>query len=214
MSAHEPDAFFSADIQEGKRVRVVEWHRVALTLFVCGLLAWACQPLLDEVRFHFSKQPLQELGDITGKPAAELPLETYVRLSGVLGNKAATIDGVRWGSLRTGPIQIRQLLGTPLYVEFPQDAAHKKYQAFSRLSFEGRIVSFAPDSEIAIVRDFFKKRHGIEPPADARLLVVDERPGTLWPYIWACIGALALAILSVRNLIQSLRMRLVEEDPI
>jgi len=59
-----------------------------------------------------------------------------VRVHGVLGNKAATVPALRPGSLRFGPIQVRQVLGAPLFVEFDENK-HPAFGSFTSVTVEG-----------------------------------------------------------------------------
>lgn len=179
-------------------------HRVILTVAVVASLGWLCTPLLDEVRYHFSDVEIVDLGDAAGLASGRVPpLGAYVRVRGVLGNKAATLSGAfRPGSLRRGPVQVRQLLGSALFVEFDQDALADRYTPFTRITVEGRVASLGPESEIAAVRGYFKDRFGAELPKDARVIVVGERPGEMWRYPITFGVALLLACASLFFLVR------------
>jgi hypothetical protein len=208
------DDFMRAEIQEGRRVRTISPHRILLTATVVFALGWLATDWIDEVRFHFSDQELVELGAVDSNEGIALPaIGTYVRLQGVLGNKAATIQGLRPGSLRRGPVQIRQLLGSPIYVEFDQDALYAKYQPFTRIHVEGRIADFGPSSELRRVREYFSQNLRMELPADARVLIVGEQPHGLWRYVIALGVSMCLSLISVIALIRSARRRVVDDAP-
>jgi hypothetical protein len=184
------------------------WHRPVLTILVVGVLAWLCWPLTDELAYHFSGQQKLDLGDVSTRGATGvLPENRYVGVSGILGNKAATVKGRRQGALRFGPIQVRQMLGAPIWVEFDQDAKGDRFSAFTRVALEGRLVGFGPGTELEPVRAYFKKRHGVEVPAHARLLLLEEAPGGLWryPIFFAACGLVAL--FSVWSTVGALRAR-------
>lgn len=207
------EAFFEAEVQEGRRVRHVQPHRLILTAAVVFALGWLVWPTKDELAYHFSGAEIVDLGDVTAlDPAKELPLEVPVRVTGVLGNKAAVISGAfRPGSYRGGPVQIRQLLGAPIFVEFDQEALGDEYTAFTRVTVEGRLSDFGPDSELKAARAYFWERFGMAIPDDARVLVVGEMPGQLWRYPILLIVALLLAATSVTFAILGLRRRVVVE---
>jgi hypothetical protein len=206
------DAFVKAEIQEGRRVRTISPHRVLLTATVVFALGWLATDWIDEVRYHFSGQPLVELGAVDATEGVSLPaIGSYVRLQGVLGNKAASIQGLRPGSLRRGPVQVRQLMGSPIYVEFDEDALYGKYQPFTRIHVEGRVADFGPNSDLRRVREYFAQNLRMELPHDARVLIVGEKPGDLWQYVVALSVSLLLSIVSVVALIRSARRRVVDD---
>lgn len=208
------DVFFQADVQEGRRVRVVQPHRIFLTVAVCFALGWVVWPTRDELAYHFDGREVLVLGDVAGRDAAEpLPEERYVRATGVLGNRAASVSGAfRPGSYRRGPVQLRQLLGSHVFVEFDQNALHDDFRAFSRVTVEGRLVNFGPDSELAPVRSYFWDRFKMRLPDDARILIKDERPGELHRYPVLAALCLLTALASLAFLMLSMRRRVVEED--
>jgi hypothetical protein len=207
------DAFFEAEVQEGRRVRQVQPHRLILTAAVVFALGWLMWPTKDELAYHFSSAEIVDLGDVTAlDPGRELPLEVPARVTGVLGNKAAVISGAfRPGSYRSGPVQIRQLLGAPIFVEFDQEALGDEYTAFTRVTVEGRLSDFGPRSELSAARGYFWERFGMSIPDDARVLVVGEMPGTMWRYPILLAVALLLAATSVTFAILGLRRRVVVE---
>ena len=111
------DAFFSSDPPVPSGSEVAEEvaagpapftiQRVLLTLASLAALAWLLQPLVDEFRYHFSDAELVDIGDATNiGPENVPPLGAYVKVTGVLGNKAASLSGVvRPGSLRGDPFK-------------------------------------------------------------------------------------------------------------
>ena len=140
--------------------------------------------------------------------------EAYVRVVGVVGNKAATVSGLRPGSFRRGPIQVRQLLGSSVFIEFDQNLHHARLSLYSRKTFEGRLVDFGPQSELSSVRDYFRRRFAMDVGDDARLLIIDEAPGEMWRYpLYFGLGLL-LALSSLMFFLWSLRTRVVDEDAI
>lgn len=209
----QDEAFFEAEVQEGRRVRQVQPHRLILTVAVVFALGWLVWPTKDELAYHFSSAETVDLGDVTAlDPSQPLPLEVPVRVTGVLGNKAAVISGAfRPGSYRGGPVQIRQMLGAPIFVEFDQEALGDEYTAFSRVTVEGRLSDFGKDSELAVARSYFWERFGMALPDDARVLIVGELPGTMWRYPILLVLALLLAATSVTFAVLGLRRRVVVE---
>ena len=203
-----PDAELSQElpVEEAGRPPL---HRVILTFAVVASLGWLCAPLADELRYHFSGVELVDVGDAAGLGSGNVPpLGAFVRVRGVLGNKAATLSGAfRPGSLRGGPVQVRQLLGSALLVEFDQGELAERYTTFTRVTVEGRVASLGPDSEIAAVRAYFRDHLGVELPVDARVIVVGERPGELWRYPVVLALALVIACLSVFFLVRGFLRR-------
>lgn len=203
----EDDAFFASvpgpSPAEAEHEAPPAWppfHRLVLSATLLLSVAWLVSPLADELRYHFSATELVDIGDASSIQAENVPpLGAYVRVEGVLGNKAATLSGVvRPASLRPGPVQVRQLLGSALFVEFDQESLHERYAAFTRVRVEGRIASLGPEGELAQVRSYFEQRLGLKVPREARVIIVDERPGALWryPVAFAIAGLLALSSLS------------------
>jgi hypothetical protein len=65
---------------------------------------------------------------------------------------------------------------------------------------------------MAEVRKYFTGKLGLEVPDDARLIVVDERPGAMWLYPISWALGLAAALVSLFFLWKSTRPRLVDDD--
>jgi hypothetical protein len=208
------EAFFAAPakgtLPEGTRAGRVDPRRALLTLAVVVGTVWLLVPLRDEIAFHFHDAVPVELGDADRVDAAALVDGSFVRVTGVLGNRAATLGGFRPGSLRKGPIQVRQLLGSPLYVEFDQERHEATYTLFSAHTFEGRVVPF--DGEMQPVRDYFRARLGEDVPATARLLIVDERPGGMGLYLVVLLLCCAAVVASCIALARSARARVLDDD--
>ncbi|MCP4499466.1 MAG: hypothetical protein GY822_05805 [Deltaproteobacteria bacterium] len=208
-------SFMSADIQEGRRVRKIEPVRVILSIAVVLVLTIALRPLVEELRYHFNDAALVHLGDAPDLPMdPPLPINAYVSIHGVLGNKAATVSGLRPGSMRRGPVQVRQLLGSHVYVEFDQEKYKKKFNQFSEVSVAGRLADFGPNSELTAVRNYLINTQGLRIPDHARLLVVDEIPGEMLRYPIAFLLAILMATSSLFFMIRSFRTRVVDEDAI
>lgn len=184
-------------------------HPVRVVLAVASLLAaaWVLIPTVDELAFHFNRQaaPL-DIGDARAEVLAKVPDGTWVRADVVLGNKAAEIPAWRKGSLRFGPITVREVVGAPVVVEFNGEA-HQELLPFSDVSIDGRLVSFGPDSELADVRSWFENKLDLRPAVTARAIVVDERPGQLGRYLITWIVAMAVVVFSFGGIIRRLRPR-------
>ena len=177
-------------------------HPVRVVLAVAALVAvsWILLPTTDELVFHFSQQrvPL-DVGDVTGVDLARIPDGTWLRASVILGNKAAEIPEWRGGSLRFGPIEVREVVGAPLFIEVDR-TKHASLGAFTQSDVEGRLVSFAPDSELGDVRLYFTRDLSTPVPAHARALVLDEKPGDMSIYLGAWIAGVALIVLSLSSI--------------
>jgi hypothetical protein len=181
--------------------------RVVLAVFALLAVAWVLVPTRDELAYSFTRQaePLV-VGDVVGVDLTKIPDNTWVRASVVLGNKAAEIPEWRTGSLRFGPIEVREVVGAPLFVEV--DRAHfVDVTAFSQLELEGRLVSFGADSELAAVRGYFEHDLHTAVPPHARALVLGETPTTMGTYLGAWIGGVALVVLSLSSVLRRLRRR-------
>ena len=182
-------------------------HPVRIVLAVAAVLAaaWLLVPTIDELAYHFHQQtaPL-DITDVSADALAQIPNGTWVRADVVLGNKAAEIPALRSGSLRMGPITVREVVGAPLVIEFTT-ADHKTLLPFSDVGVDGRLVSFGADGELAVVRAWFENRLGVRFAPGARAIVVDERPGQLTRYLIAWIVAVAVVVFSIGGIIRRLR---------
>lgn len=184
-------------------------HPVRVVLAVASLLAaaWVLVPTVDELAYHFKRQAAPvDLGDASSTTLAAIPDNTWVRADVVLGNKAAEIGAWRKGSLRFGPITVREVAGAPLVIEFDSER-HKKLVPFSDVGVDGRLVSFSSSSELGEVRDWFQAKLGVRLPDGARAIVVDERPGQMTDYLVAWIAAVAVVVFSFGGIIRRLRPR-------
>lgn len=184
-------------------------HPVRIVLAVAAVLAsaWVLVPTIDELAFHFRQQaePL-DIADGRADVLAKVPDGTWVKASVVLGNKAAEIPAWRSGSLRFGPITVREVVGAPLFVEFASDA-HKDLLPFSDVEVAGRLVSFGADSELSSVRQWFETRMGLAVSPAARAIVVDEKPGAMTTYLVAWIVSMAVVVFSIGGIVRRLRPR-------
>jgi len=183
---------------------------VRVVLAVASLLAalWVLVPTVDELAYHFSRQPSPlDIGDGSPKVLAEVKDGTWVRASVVLGNKAAEIPAWRKGSLRFGPITVREVVGAPLVVEF-DPATRKGLLPFADVTVEGRLVTFSPTAgELHEVASWFERELGLKLSPASRAIIVDEKPGQLSIYLWAWIGAFALVVFSFGGILRRLRPR-------
>lgn len=175
-------------------------------------MIWLVMPWQDELAFHFSGQERVDLGDAIGVmkrlPETE---DAYVQVQGIMGNKAATVNGLRPGSLRLGPVQVRQLLGASIFVEFDQDTYIGRYQMFTQVDVSGRLQDFGPDSELAVAYEYFKDRLKMKMPANAKLLILDEKPGDMWRYPLATLICLLIFLYSIIKLFRRTRANEDEE---
>jgi hypothetical protein len=200
--AHDDDldAFVGAPPTQGALhpVRVV--LAVAATIAVASILL----PTTDELAYHLSRQATPvDLVDGSAPVLKRVPDGTWVRANVVLGNKAAEIPELRKGSLRMGPIEVREVVGAPLFVEFdPKE--WPDLEAFAQTDVEGRLVSLAADSELGDVRSYFVDRVHASVSPDARVIVVGEKPGGLTTYLVAWIGGVALLVLSWTSVVRRL----------
>ena len=200
--AHDDDlaAFVRAQAPRGSvhPVRIV--LAVAATIAVASILL----PTTDELAYHLSRQAQPvDLVDGSAAVLSRVADGTWVRANVVLGNKAAEIPEWRKGSLRMGPIEVREVVGAPLFVEFdPQ--TWPDLDPFVQTDVEGRLVSFAPDGELGEVRGYFVDRLRASVPTGARAIVVGEKPGGLTTYLTAWIAGVALLVFSWSSVVRRL----------
>ncbi|MDP2343450.1 MAG: hypothetical protein Q8O67_21000 [Deltaproteobacteria bacterium] len=187
--------------------RAVHPVRVVLAVAAVVAVAWILGPTTDELTFHFSQQrvPL-DTGDVTGVDLSRIPDGTWVRASVILGNKAAEIPEWRPGSLRFGPIEVREVVGAPLFVEVDRKK-HPSLGPFSQTDVEGRLVSFGPESELKDVRAYFNQDLRTPVPATARALILDEAPGGMSLYLGAWIAGVSLVVLSFTSILRRVLAR-------
>ena len=204
-----PAADEAADLEDFVRAQAASKravHPVRVVLAVAALVAvsWILVPTADELAFHFSDQrvPL-DVGDVTGVDLRRIPDGTWLRASVILGNKAAEIPEWRRGSLRFGPIEVREVVGAPLFVELDRKL-HPSLGPFSQTDVEGRLISFAEGGELAEVRAYFNQDLRTPVPAHARALVLDEKPGGMSLYLTAWIAGVALVVLSLTSIVRKL----------
>jgi hypothetical protein len=155
-------------------------------------------PTRDELLYHLRAPPPVDLGAVAGlPPSASIPVGARVQAHAVLGNHAAEIPLWRRGTLRFGPIVVRQVMGAALFVEY-DPALHPTWGPFVEVELDARVLSFdeaALDQARAVLRE-----QGLPVSREARVLVVDERPGQMDRYPMAWTGGLAAVILALRSL--------------
>jgi hypothetical protein len=155
--------------------------RYVMTIAMTMAVAWLLVPTADELRYHFFAPAMVDVGDASEpNQLLSLPAGTPVTVSVVLGNKAAEIGQWRPSSLRYGPIEVREVVGAPLYLEYSR-VDFPKLGPFVQTEVSGRLVDFNADSELGDVHAFFAHNRGGS-PAGARAVVVGELPGTMTRY--------------------------------
>ncbi len=209
----ELEQFVKAPVREGRRLRRVPPVRLVVTLATAIVVALVLAPTVDELLYSFRRAPPTDIGDAMALPSGSvLPVGSRVRAHVILGNRAAEIPLWRKGSLRWGPIVVRQVLGAPIWVEY-QKALHPHWGPFVETDVDGRVVSFAPDSELSDARKLVELQ-GAEVPVDARVVIADEHPGEMSEYAVAWTLGLALVIWSILGLLRASRARVVDVDPV
>ncbi|MBM4281923.1 MAG: hypothetical protein FJ137_14585 [Deltaproteobacteria bacterium] len=200
----ELDDELAAFVRRQRPRRSVHPVRVVLAVAATFAVLWILVPTTDELAFHLSRQAAPtDLLDGSAPVLARVPDGTWARVNVVLGNKAAEIPEWRKGSLRMGPIEVREVVGAPLFIEF-DPKAWPDLDPFVQTDVEGRLVSFGPDSELGEVRGYFSDRLRAPVPATARALIVGERPGGQPQYLTAWIGGVALLVLSWTSVLRRL----------
>jgi hypothetical protein len=139
---------------------------------------------------------------------ARVPDGTWVKASVVLGNKAAEIPALRPGSLRFGPILVREVVGAPLVVEYDATRLGQRLLPFSEVAVEGRLVTFAVDrGELQDVAQWFERELRVKTSAAGRAIIVDEKPRQMGLYLGAWIAGLAAVVFSWGGILRRLRPR-------
>lgn len=179
--------------------------RVVIAIAVIVLVGVVLIPTRDELIYHLHAPPPVDLGSVAGlPPGTSLPVGARVQAQVVLGNRAAEIPLWRRGSLRLGPIVVRQVMGAPLFVEY-DPLLHPSWGTFVEVEVDARVLSF-DDAALNDARAVIQGQ-GLAVSRDARVLVVDERPGQMNRYVMAWTGGLALVILALRSLSPRVRPR-------
>ncbi len=175
------------------------WYRLSLSLLMTAAVAWFWHGRLDELTYHtFASDELIEIGDAKSFESArdQIPENAYVAVTGILGNKAATLRGLRSGSLRFGRYQVRHLLGSKIYIEYDENLFHSQFSPFTQVSVKGRLMPFRPDGELSKVHEFFRSYYKKPIDKNAVLIVVNEKPRSEMIYPLLFIVTLLLVGLS------------------
>ncbi len=183
------------------------WVRFVLSVLLLIAMIWLWSGRFAELTYHtWQGQDLIEIGDATHfeEKRSQIPPNSYVSVTGILGNKAASISGLRAGSLRVGRYQVRHLLGSKLYLEYNESKYHSAFSPFSRVSVKGRLIPFGPGSELAKVREFFKTYYRQPIDDKAMLIVVDEAPRSEMIYALAFFVSILLVVYSFYSSIRAL----------
>lgn len=168
--------------------------RVLLSVMLLAGLSWIWMDRLDELAYFFNTQELRHLGQASQiQDLPNIPEDTFVEVEGTLGADVQILKGVRTGSFRIGPIEIRRLLGSAIFVEYDQEKYKNALVPLEPVRLVGRLVGFDDRSELKRESAFLKSKLKSEFPAQARLLVVDEAPFSDWRYpIFFLLSLLAL----------------------
>ncbi len=155
---------------------------IALTL--TGMSFWLWSDRIDGLLYHFSLRQQLVLGDVLQVKPQQYEQATgrYVSLEGILGAKAANMSGLHPGSLHTRAVQVRQLLGSPVFVEFERKQQSNEQRAFSQVTVTGRLVLLTPTGRLKKLWQFFQHNFATNMPQQAYLLITHERPWHLWHY--------------------------------
>lgn len=186
------------------------WYRLLLSLLLTGSIIWLWVGRIDELVYHTKgSSGLIDIGDavLFSKKEEHVPLNSYVSVTGVLGNKAATLSGLRAGSFRFGRYQVRHLLGSKLYIEYNEAQYHSQFNPFTRVNVKGRLASFGKGSELEKVRVFFKNYYNQDVDDNAMLVVVDEEPRSQIIYILLFLLSMALLAVSYVSTYRAFRAR-------
>jgi hypothetical protein len=184
------------------------WYRLSLSFLLLVVISWLWSSRIDELVYHtFGKSELIALGDATlfSEIRKNIPVNSFVSVTGILGNKAASLTGLRAGSFRFGRYQVRHLLGSKLFIEYSESKYHKKFSPFTQVSVKGRLVAFGPGSELEKVRTFFKEYYHQPVDDNAMLIVVDEIPRSEFIYGLFFLLSIALLLLSFYFSIKAFR---------
>lgn len=174
-----------------------EWMRLLLSVWLLVAFIWLWATRFDELAYHtWSKAQLVDIGDVVSFDRTSVPEQSFVSVTGVLGNKAATLRGLRAGSFRFGRYQVRHLLGSKIYIEYDEAKYHAQFNPFKRITVQGRLIPFGAGSELEKVRTFFKDYYGHKVDDNAMLVVVDETPRSQYIYVIAFLISAGLIIFS------------------
>lgn len=173
-------------------------------------MLWMWSSRFDELYYHtLASTQLHELGDavLFENIRSEIPSNSYVSVSGVLGQKAATLRGLRAGSFRYGRYQVRQLLGSKIFIEYDENLFHEKFNPFTRIHVTGRLTDFGPKSELHNVRDFFKNYYKKPISKSAVLITINEKPRSNFVYVFLFLISGIILILSFYFSLRAFRFK-------
>ncbi len=180
-----------------------------ITLTLTVMLGWLWSDRLEGLLYHFSPNKLLSVGNvlkIEREHYAHL-VGKYVQLNGVLGAKAANMSGLHPGSLRMDAVQIRQVLGSPVFVQFnPID--HPDYQkAFMQVTVRGRLIRLNPRGPLKQLHTFFARHSAGGMPDQTYVLLADEQPWSRmgWRYPAGLLLSLLLLAFSFMRGLRALR---------
>jgi hypothetical protein len=173
--------------------------RVLLAVAATVCVSWLLVPTTDELMYQWSGKETVAVGDVTVGALAQIPDNTPVTVPVVLGNKSAEIAAWRPGSLRLGPIEVREAVGAPLYVEY----GRRDFPAlgpFVQTEVTGRLVSFSDDSELRDVVAYFRNHMRVAVAPHARVVIAGEIPGKMGTTTAAWLLGIALVVFSWASL--------------
>jgi len=197
-----------AEFVRGQRSHRVHPARVVLAVFALAASAWVLAPTLDELAYHASGQAAPiDVTNATGDVLAAIKDGTWVKASVILGNKGLDVPAWRPGSLRMGPITIREVVGAPFVVEFDAER-DARLVPFADADVDGRLVTFSAErGELRDIAGWYARELRVAVPADARAIVVGERPGQLDRYVVAWVTAASVVVFSWAGILRRLRPR-------
>lgn len=192
-----------------------KYSKLLLSFLMIVAIVFFWYTRFDELIYHsFASKELIDLSN-----AQELNRETqekyfnkFVSITGVLGNKAATLNGLRSGSLRYGRYQVRNLIGSKVFIEFDEEKYLPKFSQFTKVTVQGRFVPFGTAKELSSVREFYQKYHKMTIDKDAVIIIVDEFPKTQWRYLIAFILTLIIVSISFYTAYRSIKNYSIVDD--
>lgn len=181
----------------------IAWPQLIVALTLTAMLGWLWFDRLDGLIYHFSPNKLVDVGNVlkTDRDHYTDLGGKYVRLNGVLGSRAANMSGLHPNSLRIDAVQIRQMMGSPVFVLF-NPTKHPDYKkAFLQVTVRGRLIPLDPKGPLKHLHAFFQQHSGGRMPDQAYVLLADEQPwgGGGWRYPIVMLLSLLLTTLSFRR---------------
>ncbi|MEM7494550.1 MAG: hypothetical protein AAF471_00080 [Myxococcota bacterium] len=177
----------------------IAWPQLMVALTLTAMLGWLWSDRLDGLFYHFSRNKLVDVGSVlkTSRDRYTDLAGKYIQLNGVLGSRAANMSGLHPNSLRIDAVQIRQMMGSPVFVLF-NPTNHPDYQkAFMQVTVRGRLIRLDPKGPLKQLHAFFQ-RHSRRMPDQAYVLLADEQPwsGFGWRYPPGLLVSLLLIMFS------------------